>query len=78
MLRTLLAQRGRCLTPAQWEFVAPRVAEEPTALYVRLALRTVGERMSWASDVGVGLALIDSIYTNMQFTSWLFVYFYEF
>ena len=46
MLRTLLAQQGRCLTPAQWEFVAPRVAEEPTALYVRLALRTVGERMN--------------------------------
>ena len=53
MLRTLLAQQGRCLTPAQWEFVAPRVAEEPTALYVRLALRTVGELMSWASDAGV-------------------------
>ena len=46
MLRTLLAQQGRCLTPAQWEYVAPRLAEEPTALYVRLALRTVGERMS--------------------------------
>ena len=46
MLRTLLAQQGRCLTPAQWEFVAPRLAEEPTALYVRLALRTVGERMN--------------------------------
>ena len=50
------------------------MAEEPTALYVRLALRTVGERMSWASDVGVRLALIDSIYINIQFSSRLFVY----
>ena len=43
MMQLLLAQQGRCLTPAQWEFVVPRLAVEPTALYVRLALRVVGK-----------------------------------
>ena len=43
MMKMLLAKQGRFLTPAQWEFVAPRVAVEPTALYVHLALRVVGK-----------------------------------
>ena len=43
MLQLLLAQQGRCLTPGQWKFVAQPMAVEPTALYVRLALRVVGK-----------------------------------
>ena len=46
MLETLLAKRSRRLTPQQWEFVALRVAVEPTALYVRLALIVVGEELN--------------------------------
>ena len=46
MLEKLLAQRGRRLTAQQWELVTPRMAEEPTALYVRLALRVVSESIS--------------------------------
>ena len=43
MLERLLARQGRRLTQEQWLFVTPRVAVEPTALYVRLALRVVGK-----------------------------------
>ena len=43
MLERLLARQGRRLTQEQWAFVTPRMAVEPTALYVRLALRIVGE-----------------------------------
>jgi hypothetical protein len=43
MLLLLLKQQGRCLTPAQWKFVAQPMAVESTALYVRLALRVVGK-----------------------------------
>ena len=43
MLERLLARQGRRLTQEQWAFVTPRLAVEPTALYVRLALRVVGK-----------------------------------
>ena len=43
MLQTLLAASGRKLTPAQLAYASQQVAVEPSALYVRLALRIVGE-----------------------------------
>ena len=43
MLQTLLTASGRKLSPAQLAYVSQQVAVEPSALYVRLALRIVGE-----------------------------------
>ena len=43
MLQALLATKGRRLSSAQEALIAKQIEVEPTALYVRLALRKAGE-----------------------------------
>ena len=43
MLQTLLTGSGRKLSPGQLTYSSQQLAVEPSALYVRLALRIVGE-----------------------------------
>ena len=43
MLQSLLAASGRSLSPTQLAYVSRQIEVEPSALYVRLALRVVGK-----------------------------------
>ena len=51
LLEESLGRAGRTLTPAQWTLVMGRIAAEPTALYISLALHVVSQWTSFAAHV---------------------------
>lgn len=72
VMRSMLAGRGRTLTPMQWSYVIDQISVEPTALYLFLAVRVVEK---WSSnnvvDVDIQLApgvkpLINQIFDEVE------------